>query len=113
MKKTITIAIISILIISGIGAVAQPNQDQLNKKTETLTISEPTIYEKNDNTQITIKEATTYLNNPPFADPYPSPDVNPVDISGVISVSYENSGILTLDVVDDDGGIYSTSIILK
>jgi beta propeller repeat protein len=51
-----------------------------------------------------------YLNNPPAADPYPSPEVNPMDITGFASCVYGDDGVydVTLIVTDDDGA--STSI---
>jgi hypothetical protein len=44
----------------------------------------------------------TFLNNPPNSDPYPSPEVNPVDIMVTVTLSYEGSGTVTLVVKDDD-----------
>jgi hypothetical protein len=44
----------------------------------------------------------TYLNNPPNSDPYPSPEVNPMDIMDTTTLVYEGSGIVTLVVKDDD-----------
>jgi PKD repeat protein len=55
---------------------------------------------------------TTFLNNPPTPDPYPSPEINPVDISAAIPVSYEGPGILVLQITDDDGGTASITILL-
>jgi hypothetical protein len=55
---------------------------------------------------------TTYLNNPPDPDPYPSPEVNPVDIREMIPVFYEGPGVLSLAVTDDDGGTNSATITL-
>ncbi len=49
--------------------------------------------------------AITYLNNPPNPDPYPSPEVNPVNIDDSLELAYEGPGILTLTVEDDDGGL--------
>jgi len=45
-----------------------------------------------------------YLNNPPNPDPYPSPEVNPVDVFDSTSINYEGPDTLTLTVIDDDGG---------
>jgi hypothetical protein len=56
---------------------------------------------------------TTFLNNPPTPDPYPSLEVNPVDITAAIPVSYEGPGILTLQVEDDDSGKCTASITLE
>ncbi len=44
----------------------------------------------------------TYLNNPPNPDPYPSPEINPVDIMDTTTLVYEGSGTVTLIVKDDD-----------
>ncbi len=44
----------------------------------------------------------TYLNNPPNPDPYPSPEVRPVDIKDTTTLVYEGPGIVTLVVRDDD-----------
>jgi PKD repeat protein len=54
----------------------------------------------------------TYLNNPPVPDPYPSPEVNPRNITDVTHLSYEGPGTLELSVVDDDGGSCSTSVFI-
>jgi hypothetical protein len=44
----------------------------------------------------------TYLNNPPNPDPYPSPEVKPMDILDVTTLTYEGVGTITLVVKDDD-----------
>jgi outer membrane protein assembly factor BamB len=43
-----------------------------------------------------------YQNNPPNLDPYPSPDVSPVDIMDTTTLIYEGPGTITLVVKDDD-----------
>ena len=45
-----------------------------------------------------------YLNKPPDIDPYPSPDINPMDIHETMTMVYEGAGDLTIRVEDDDGG---------
>ncbi|MHA2100162.1 MAG: outer membrane protein assembly factor BamB family protein, partial [Candidatus Kariarchaeaceae archaeon] len=47
-------------------------------------------------------KTVTYLNNPPNPDPYPSPEVNPVDKTDITTLVYEGSGTVTLVVKDDD-----------
>jgi Mg-chelatase subunit ChlD len=47
-------------------------------------------------------KTVTYLNNPPNSDPYPSPEVNPVDILETTTLIYEGSGTVILVVKDDD-----------
>jgi len=54
----------------------------------------------------------TYLNNPPNPDPYPSPEVKPVDIIDTTTLVYEGPGTLSLFVEDDDGGTGSATIDL-
>jgi hypothetical protein len=54
----------------------------------------------------------TYLNNPPNPDPYPSPEVNPVDLMDITILSFEGPGTLSLQVDDDDGGFNTTTLIL-
>jgi hypothetical protein len=44
----------------------------------------------------------TLLNNPSNPDPYPSPEVNPIDIIITITLIYEGPGTVTLVVKDDD-----------
>ncbi|UCG71002.1 MAG: PKD domain-containing protein, partial [Thermoplasmata archaeon] len=44
----------------------------------------------------------TYLNNPPNPDPYPSPEVKPIDIMVTTTLVYEGPGTVTLVVKDDD-----------
>jgi predicted GH43/DUF377 family glycosyl hydrolase len=46
----------------------------------------------------------TYLNNPPDPDPFPSPEVNPMNIMDTTKLTYEGPGTLSLLVEDDDGG---------
>ncbi len=46
----------------------------------------------------------TYLNNPPFPDPYPSPEIIPVDRYDTTFLLYEGPGTISLTVTDDDGG---------
>ncbi len=58
-----------------------------------------------------------YLNNPPNPDPYPSPEVKPMDIMDTTTLVYEGSGTLMLVVKDDDNirlgvGQCSSSITL-
>jgi outer membrane protein assembly factor BamB len=43
-----------------------------------------------------------YMNNPPNPDPYPSPEINPVDIMDTTILVYEGPGTVTLVVKDDD-----------
>ena len=47
-------------------------------------------------------KTVTYLNNPPDPDPYPSPEVNPVEIVDITTLTYEGAGTITLIVKDDD-----------
>ncbi|UCE39637.1 MAG: PKD domain-containing protein [Thermoplasmata archaeon] len=48
--------------------------------------------------------SVTHLNNPPNPDPYPSPEISPVDITDTTALNYEGPGTIYLTVVDDDGG---------
>ena len=57
-------------------------------------------------------KTVTYLNNPPDPDPYPSPDINPVDILDTTTLIYEGPGTVYLDIIDDDGGTESDSLVL-
>jgi len=45
-----------------------------------------------------------YLNNPPNPDPYPSPEVKPMDITDTTTLVYEGVGTVMLHVEDDDSG---------
>ncbi|UCE38614.1 MAG: PKD domain-containing protein [Thermoplasmata archaeon] len=57
-----------------------------------------------------------YYNNDSIPDPYPSPDINPMDITDSVNHTYFNYGIynVTLTVEDDDGGIsqYTTNVTI-
>jgi hypothetical protein len=44
----------------------------------------------------------TLLNNPPNPDPYPSPEVKPMDTTDTTTLIYEGPGTVTLVVKDDD-----------
>jgi PKD repeat protein len=52
----------------------------------------------------------TYLNNPPNPDPFPSPEIKPVDINDTANLTYEGPGTVVLQIEDDDGGTNSTTI---
>jgi PKD repeat protein len=47
-----------------------------------------------------------YYNDGVAPDPYPSPDINPMDVTDMVSHTYGDNGIfvVTLTVEDDDGG---------
>jgi hypothetical protein len=55
----------------------------------------------------------TYLNNAPNTDPYPSPEINPVDIMETTILIYEGPGNLLLTVVDDDVGTDIATLVLS
>jgi parallel beta-helix repeat protein len=55
----------------------------------------------------------TYFNDPLNPDPYPSPEVNPVDISDNTTLIYEGLGTVQLQVEDDDGGLGFSTIVLS
>jgi hypothetical protein len=56
----------------------------------------------------------TYFNDGIAADPYPSPEVNPISVSETLIHEFIMSGtyIITLTVTDDDGGITVTTLTL-
>jgi outer membrane protein assembly factor BamB len=54
-------------------------------------------------------KTVTYLINPPNSDPYPSPEINPVDIMDTITLIYERAGTLMVTVEDDDGGLFAVT----
>jgi hypothetical protein len=57
---------------------------------------------------------TTYFNDGVGPDPYPSPEINSIDVTDVVTHTYGDNGIfsVTLTVTDDDGGtsIESTTV---
>ncbi len=55
----------------------------------------------------------TYLNDPPNLDPYPSPEVNAVDLTDTMPITYEGPATLKLTVIDDDGGIVVTTLVIS
>lgn len=52
-----------------------------------------------------------FLNDPSGPDPYPSPTVNPRDVTHLVTCPYGDNGVyaVSLTVTDDDGGITSTT----
>jgi PKD repeat protein len=64
-----------------------------------------------DGTQDT---TTVYYNNKLSSDPYPSPEINPRDITDLVSHTYGDNGvfIVTITVEDDDGGTSEITTIV-
>jgi PKD repeat protein len=62
----------------------------------------------------TADTSTTYFNNGASADPYPSPDINPITETDTVSHTYSSSGTynITLKVTDDDTGQATKTITL-
>ena len=48
-----------------------------------------------------------YYNNGTSSDPYPSPDVNPIDVTDEVTHTYTTPGVyeVAIFVTDDDGGV--------
>ncbi len=55
-----------------------------------------------------------YYNNGMSPDPYPSPELNPMNVTDTVTYAYSTSGVytVTLTVMDDDGGIVSTTLVM-
>lgn len=64
MRKFLPIVVISILVLSGLGATALSENEKEQIKKETLTFSTPVIQEKKDYVKINLKEATANLMEP-------------------------------------------------
>jgi len=62
----------------------------------------------------TSDEYSTYYNNGASPDPYPSPDVNPRDITDAKSHTYGDNGAFTVTVLvrDDDSGTSGTTLTI-
>jgi hypothetical protein len=56
----------------------------------------------------------TYFNNGIGPDPYPSPDINPMNVSDTVLHAYAASGsyTVTLTAMDDDGGTITTILMI-
>jgi uncharacterized repeat protein (TIGR01451 family) len=61
-----------------------------------------------------IQGPNTYFNDLVGPDPYPSPEINPINVTDTATHSYGTSGtfVVTLTVTDDDGGICVMTITL-
>lgn len=66
MKKTISILMIGLLVVSGLGAVALPEVDEnkLIEKIESLSLSSPAIYIDDEYISVELEGATSYLMEP-------------------------------------------------
>jgi hypothetical protein len=64
MKKTLTLLAIGIVVLSGLGAAAIPNNDTSTIKKECILFSEPLLQESEYASSVFLHEATTYLHNP-------------------------------------------------
>ena len=60
MKKFIPIIIICILLLSGLGVIAQPETENTSEKV-TLRFSQPTFTNENEYISITLNEANSFL----------------------------------------------------
>jgi PKD repeat protein len=58
---------------------------------------------------------TIYYNNGVSSDPYPSPDINPMDITDTVNHTYNDDGIylVTIFVEDDDAGASNDSFTVQ
>ena len=61
MKKLLSITIVGILLISGLGAVAISTNEDIDFETKTVIFSKPKILENKDTITLEIAEANSYL----------------------------------------------------
>ena len=67
MKKLIPLIIIGIVIISGLGAVALPeNEYKTREIREIIHFSEPEIQEKEENIHVTVENTNSWLRIPDY-----------------------------------------------
>jgi PKD repeat protein len=61
-----------------------------------------------------ISTTTTYFNNGISPDPYPSPDINPMNVNDTVSHTYGDNGVFSvvLTVTDDDGAVTTMNITI-
>ena len=56
----------------------------------------------------------TYFNNSVNPDPYPSPEINPINVTDTVMTAYNAPGNYTVSLIvtDDDGGINTTALVI-
>ncbi|MCK5459145.1 MAG: peptidase C25, partial [Thermoplasmatales archaeon] len=65
MKRIVSILVIGLLVISGLGAVALPEADHIQiKKIETVSLSKPSLEDKEDYVSVHIQENNNYVTDP-------------------------------------------------